>query len=112
MRLKLGQIWISESHPHESFMIYSGEIDTCTDSEIKYDESFDNQYECNKIFFWDRYDTDAYIDFLTHKLGRTIDTYPYASCGECKKGSLVRKIRKYNMKLSDQTCGYKEPKIM
>lgn len=99
MKLEVNQIWISDTHPHESFKIYAGEINTCAEVDVKYGEPFENQPEGAKIYFWERYDDKAYTEFLLDKLGRTYNTYPYAFGGACGKSSLVSKIKKYNMKL-------------
>jgi len=109
MKLKLGDIWISESHPQESFEIYGGSVDTCTDMEVKYDKSFEEQYEYNKIFFWRKHDIDKFNKYIEHKLGNKVNsTYPYAWCGECKKYTLTKKIKDFNMKLSDERAAFED----
>jgi len=47
--------------------------------------------------------TKSYIPdkFIVEQKGENYDnTYPYAWAGESKKNTFVRKIKKYNMKLS------------
>lgn len=100
MKLEIGQVWISESSPHENFKIYDGIVDTCADSFEDESIPFDKQPETAKIFFWERLDRKAFLNFVEDKKGKKADsTYPYAWCGESKKNSLVAKIKKHQMKL-------------
>lgn len=101
MKLKIGQTWLSDSHPHESFKIYDGIVDTCVDAFEDESIPFDEQPETVKVFFWERVDFDSFISFVEKKTGNIESTYPYAWSSECKKSSLIRKIRKYNMYLAD-----------
>lgn len=99
MNIQIGQTWISETHPHESFKIYDGVVDTCVDAFSDETIEFDKQPESCKIFFWERCEKAMFEKFLDEKLGIGRDSsYPYAWCGESKKSSIVKKIRKYNMK--------------
>jgi len=101
MELKIGQEWISDSHPHENFQIYGGIYDTYSEVE------FDKLPESNKIYFWERTNEQAFDNFIKKVKGKSVsdlikedrNTFPYAWAGECKKQSLVNKIKKYNMKL-------------
>jgi hypothetical protein len=102
MKLEIGQVWISESNPHESFKIYDGIIDTCADAFRDESLPFSEQPETAKIFFWERVDREAFLKFVKEKKGDSDSTYPYAWCGESKKGYLMSKIKKYNMKLLDE----------
>ena len=99
MKLEIGQNWISKEFPHENFKIYDGIIDTCCDGIKDYTLEFNKQPEASKIFFWERTNLDEFNKFLVSKNIKGDNTYPYANCGESKKGSLVSKIKKYNMKL-------------
>lgn len=109
MRLRLGDIWISESHPHESFEIYGGTVDTCTDAEVKFDKSFDEQYESNKIFFWRKHNIEEFNKYIEKKLEKqSLNTYPYTWCGECKKYALTKKIKDFNMKLSEESAAIED----
>ncbi|MEM5009304.1 hypothetical protein WKH57_01155 [Niallia taxi] len=100
-KLEIGQTWISEDHPHESFMIYDGIIDTCVDSFEDESLPFNEQPETTKIFFWERINRQAFFNFVEGKKGVNYDTtYPYSWCGETKKQTIVNKIKKYGMKLS------------
>ncbi|MBA4293785.1 hypothetical protein C0431_12555 [bacterium] len=97
----VGQTWVSLTHPHESFQIVGGTIDTCSDAyeEDMYGRPFEDHPESTKIFFWNRSDLNAFNDFLDSKFGDRPNTYPYAWTGECKRGSLLNKIRAYHMTL-------------
>ena len=102
MKLKIGQTWISKTHPHEDFEIYDGVDDSfvMSDMELYGEYEFDELPETAKIFFWKRVNDDAFHEFIVSKKGENYDSaFPYANCGECKKGTLVNKIKKYNMKL-------------
>lgn len=100
MRLEIGQVWVSDSNPHESFKIYDGIVDTCVDAFEDESIPFNEQPESTKIFFWERTDRKAFLRFVEAKKGKKVDsTYPYAWCGESKKGVMVAKIKKNNMKL-------------
>ena len=103
LELKIGQHWVSESHPRENFVIYDGTYDIYSEVD------FDNLPENNKIYFWKRTNEPAFNEFIKEEKGKHIDelikegrnTFPYAWAGECKKYSLVNKIKKYNMKLNN-----------
>ncbi len=100
LQLEIGQVWISESSPHENFKIYDGIVDTCVDAFEDESVPFNDQPESTKIFFWERLDRQSFLKFVEEKKGENSDsTYPYAWCGESKKASLVSKIKKHNMKL-------------
>lgn len=103
MKLLIGQEWMSESHPHENFKVTGGVIDTCSD-QYDHDKHFELPFvlnlESTKIFFWERTDAESFNAFLYEKIGDKDSTYPYAWNGECKKPALVRRIKKYNMKLN------------
>ena len=100
MKLEIGQVWVSESNPHESFKIYDGCVDTCVDAFEDESIPFDKQPETVKVFFWERLDREAFFKFVDEKKGKNREsTYPYAWCGESKKSSLVAKIKKNDMKL-------------
>ena len=110
MKLEIGQTWISESHPHESFKIYSGIEDSfvLSDMEIYEPLEFNELPEKAKIFFWERVDIEAFNKFVADKKGLSYEdfmesnknTYPYAWAGESKKPVLTKKIKQDNMKLS------------
>jgi hypothetical protein len=86
MEIRIGQQWISEKYPHESFIIYDGIPE-------------------EKIMFWRRSNSLAFEQFIVQKKGKNIDelisegrnTYPYAWAGECSISSLKSKIKKYEM---------------
>lgn len=100
IKLVIGQTWISETHPYESFKIYNGTIDTCVDSFKDETLSFEEQPEGCKIFFWERSNKTAFEEFVKSVKGENYDsTYPYAWAGESKKNYLLKKIKKFNMKL-------------
>jgi hypothetical protein len=100
MELKIGQTWVSEESPHESFRIYDGFVDSTCDSIKDFNLPFDEQPESSKIFFWERLDRKIFLDFVKEKKGENFEsTYPYAWCGESKKNTLVAKIKKHKMKL-------------
>ena len=102
MKLCIGQKYISKTHPHEDFEIYNGVDDSfvMSDMELYGEYEFDELPETAKIFFWKRINLEAFDKFVASKKGEDYDTtFPYANCGECKKGTLVNKIKKYNMKL-------------
>lgn len=100
--LEIGQIWISESHPYESFKIYDGVGDGNVVDFYVHDFLFTELPEKAKIYFWKRVDQKAFEEFITEKKGENYDsTYPWAWCGESKKNILVNKIRKYNMVLKE-----------
>lgn len=106
MKLQLGDIWISDTHPHESFEIYGGVLDTCTDTEVRWDKYYEEQPESIKILFWRKHDLDVFNTYAdkNKKNKENQSTYPYAWCGECKKYSLTKKIKEYNMRLSNESC--------
>lgn len=53
MKIEIGQICVSESHPHESFKIYDGIEDSfvLSDMEIYHKIPFNELPETAKIFF-------------------------------------------------------------
>ncbi|WP_079709805.1 hypothetical protein [Paraliobacillus ryukyuensis] len=98
LELKIGQEWISDDNPHESFKIYDGIIDTCVDAFKDETLSFDEQPESTKIFFWERINREAFNDFIDKVKGKDSEnTYPYAWCGESRKATIVNKIKNNNM---------------
>lgn len=102
MKLEIGQTWVSQLNPHESFRIYNGVVDTCVDSFKDETIPFDEQPETTKIFFWERADRLAFDQFVKGKKGKNYEnSFPYAWCGECKKSSLVSKIKNNEMVLLD-----------
>ncbi|MGN7183659.1 hypothetical protein [Cytobacillus kochii] len=104
MKLEVGQVWESKEFPHENFRIYDGVVDTTVDAFEDEFMSFDEQPESCKIFFWERTNHKEFMKFVVDKKGLNSDsTYPYAWCGECKKSSIVRKIKKNNMNLINAT---------
>jgi hypothetical protein len=100
MKLKIGQTWISEESPHESFKIYDGIVDTCVDAFKDETIPFNEQPESAKIFFWERLDRKAFLEFVKSKKSENSEsTYPYAWCGESKKNAIVSKIKNHKMRL-------------
>lgn len=99
MKIELYQTWLSESHPHESFVIYDGiNVETGIDHGTN---DFNELPEKAKIYCWKRYDKFAFDDFIKSKKGEDYDsTYPYAWAGECKKQGIVNKIKKFNMQIA------------
>jgi hypothetical protein len=93
--LEIGQTWISENDPHESFKIYDIII-----------QEWDN-HPTNVLYCWQRINHTLFIKFVAAKKGITVtefeesnkNTYPYAFAGESKKSNLVNKIKKFNMEL-------------
>lgn len=103
MKLTIGQEWVSEFYPHESFRITSGVIDTCSDAydyERHHDKQFDEHPESTKIFIWERYDKESFQLFLNENVKSNDSSYPFAWDGDCKKTFLVKRIRKFEMKLN------------
>lgn len=103
MKLEIGQTWVSDEYPHENFKIYDGVIDTTCESVKDFTLPFEEQPDGSKIFFWERINGVVFMRFVAEKKGENAEsTYPYAWCGEVKKGVLQSKIKKYNMKLLNQ----------
>lgn len=102
MKLEINQVWVSQTHPHESFRIHGGMVDTCADAFKDESIPFSEQPETAKIFFWERVDREEFIKYVDKKNGENAEsTHPYAWCGASKKYSLTAKIRKFNMVQSD-----------
>ena len=102
VKLLIGQEWVSKSHPHENFRITGGVIDTCSDQydhDKHFELTFDVNPESTKIFFWERTNIETFNKFLSKEIGDKDSAYPYSWNGECKKPTLVRRIKKYDMKL-------------
>jgi hypothetical protein len=105
MELEIGQKWESETHPHENFEIYDRSVDSyvLSDMGISVVNTFDELPETAKLFFWQRTNKEEFDQFLISKKGKEYDTtYPYAWAGESKKKTIMNKINKYNMKLSNK----------
>lgn len=102
MKLTIGQVWISKTHPHESFKIYDGKL---VDSEVNFKnkiEEFNKLPESSKIYLWERTDFKSYLDYSEKSMGdKLTGTLPYAWASECKRETLMRKIRKFNMQLGE-----------
>lgn len=102
IKLEIGQVWRSKTHPHEDFKIYDGIEDSIVLSDMEIYETlpFEKLPETAKIYFWERVNDNAFDEFVKSKKGEDYEnTYPYAWSGECKKQVLVNKIKKYNMEL-------------
>jgi len=55
MKLEIGQIWISEEYPYESFKIYDVDIDTCCDNKKDFTLPFEQLPEASKDLFLGTY---------------------------------------------------------
>ncbi|MDT0160425.1 hypothetical protein [Bacillus sp. AG4(2022)] len=95
MELKVGQTWVSGSHPHNDFKIYDIIV-----------QEWDH-HPTETLYCWKRVNLDSFNEFVAAKKGMSAEefrntnknTYPYAWCGESKKGSLLKKIREGSMRL-------------
>jgi hypothetical protein len=103
MKINIGQKWVSKEYPYEDFIIYDGIPDSfvLSDMDLPYNLPFDLLPETAKIFFWKRANDKAFKKFLASK-GKTESSYPYAWYGECKRSTLIKKIKKYNMVLINE----------
>ncbi len=98
MKLTIGQVWISETHPHESFKIYDGKLVDSKHSFKRKVKEFDEQPESIKIYMWERADRESYLSYSEKAMGDKLSgTLPYAWASECKRETLMRKIRKFDM---------------
>jgi hypothetical protein len=96
INLEVGQKWISDTHPHEDFEIYDVIV-----------QEWDN-HPTEVFYCWKRINEEAFKKYVEFKKGMTIEElyaigknyYPYAWYGETKRSNIIRKIKKYNMKLT------------
>lgn len=97
IKLENNQVWVSNSHPHENFKIYN--IIT---------QEWDH-HDSETFYCWERINIDDFNSYIAAKKNMTLKefmdsnktTYPYAWCGESKRGAIVSKIKKYNMILKE-----------
>jgi hypothetical protein len=97
IKLEVGQKWVSDTHPHEDFEIY----------DIIYYPDEDDPTEI--YYCWKRINEKAFNKYVELKKGMTIEElyakgknyYPYAWYGETQRNNIIRKIKKYNMKLAE-----------